>query len=165
MKMSEIPNDALYDALKTVPARPTISNIQWIMGTQYLSPADLNLLSNSPIRWRHTDGSIVGGPDRPLSKSQAAQQYAQDRQRALVERAARRSNTADSQTSSASQQGVFAQMSQAMNERGVRLEGVQETFNSIGETTSEWFNSLSKAAEDQKRKALFSSVTGKLNPF
>jgi len=43
--MSEIPNDALYDALKTVPARPTISNLQWIMGTQYLTAADLNLLS------------------------------------------------------------------------------------------------------------------------
>jgi len=48
MKMSEIPNDALYDALKTVPARPTISNLQWIMGTQYLSAADLNLLSIFP---------------------------------------------------------------------------------------------------------------------
>jgi len=46
--MSEIPNDALYDALKTVAARPTISNLQWIMGTQYLSAADLNLLSIFP---------------------------------------------------------------------------------------------------------------------
>ena len=46
MKMSDIPNDALYDAVKTVPARPTISNLQWIMGTQYLGLSDLNLLSN-----------------------------------------------------------------------------------------------------------------------
>jgi syntaxin-binding protein 5 len=45
LKLSDIPNDALYDALKTVPPRPTISNLQWIMGTQYLSPDDLNLLS------------------------------------------------------------------------------------------------------------------------
>ena len=46
LKISDIPADALYDALKTVPARPTISNLQWIMGTQYISTNDLNLLSN-----------------------------------------------------------------------------------------------------------------------
>jgi len=56
-------------------------------------------------------------------------------------------------------------MTQAMNERGVRLEGVQDTFNSIGEATSQWFNSLSKTVEDQKKKALLSTVKGKLNPF
>jgi WD40 repeat protein len=48
LQLSDIPSDALYDALKTVPARPTISNLQWIMGTQYISPADFNLLSTSP---------------------------------------------------------------------------------------------------------------------
>ena len=48
LRMSDVPSDALYDALKTVPPRPTISNLQWIMGTQYISPADLNLLSKHP---------------------------------------------------------------------------------------------------------------------
>jgi hypothetical protein len=76
-----------------------------------------------------------------------------------------RSNTASSQGSSAAQQGYFAQMTQAINERGVKLDGVQDTFNQLGEATSEWFTSLSKTAEDQKRKALLSSVTGKFNPF
>lgn len=163
MKMSEIAEDALFDALKTVPARPTISNLQWIMGTQWLSVADLNLLSI--FRVHSSLMVIVGGPDRPPSKAQAAQQNAQDRQRALADRAVQRSNTASSQGSSAAQQGYFAQMTQAMNERGVRLQGAQDTFNQLGEATSEWFNSLSKTVEDQKRKALLSSVTGKLNPF
>jgi len=45
LKMSDIPDDALFDAIKTVPARPTISNLQWIMGTQYIRTDDLNLLS------------------------------------------------------------------------------------------------------------------------
>ena len=45
LKMSDIPADALYDAVKSVPARPTISNLQWIMGTQYIRVDDLNLLS------------------------------------------------------------------------------------------------------------------------
>jgi syntaxin-binding protein 5 len=47
LQMSDIPSDALYDPLKTVPPRPTISNLQWIMGTQYISPQDFNVLSNS----------------------------------------------------------------------------------------------------------------------
>lgn len=50
LKMSDIPSDALYDALKTVPPRPTISNLHWIMGTQYLGPNDLNLLSIPNLR-------------------------------------------------------------------------------------------------------------------
>jgi intracellular sulfur oxidation DsrE/DsrF family protein len=45
LKMSDIPADALFDAVKSVPARPTISNLQWIMGTQYIRTEDLNLLS------------------------------------------------------------------------------------------------------------------------
>jgi hypothetical protein len=37
--------DHLYDPEKVTPARPTITNIQWISGTQYVSPADMDLLS------------------------------------------------------------------------------------------------------------------------
>jgi syntaxin-binding protein 5 len=108
---------------------------------------------------------VVGGPDRPLSKSQATVQYAQDRQRALAERAAKRSNTESSQNSSSSTQGIFAQMSQSLSERGVKLDGVQERFNQLEEASSEWFNSMTKAVETQKRKALIGGITGKLNPF
>jgi hypothetical protein len=45
------------------------------------------------------------------------------------------------------------------------LDGVQETFNQLGEASSEWFSSMTKTVESQKRKALLGSVTGKLNPF
>jgi hypothetical protein len=37
--------DRLYDPEKVLPARPTITNIQWISGTQYVSPADMDILS------------------------------------------------------------------------------------------------------------------------
>ena len=119
----------------------------------------------------------VGGPDRPISKSQAAQQYSQDRQRVLAERAIKRSNTASSQESASSTQGIFAQMQQSLSERGVRLDGIQEQFNQLGEASQGWYESLGKAVENQKRKyalqpgnilidrALLGSVTGKLNPF
>jgi hypothetical protein len=100
-----------------------------------------------------------------MSKSQMAAQYAQDRQRALAERAAKRSNTGSSQDDAPATQGVFAQMQQSLAERGVKLGSVQETFNQLEEASSEWFNSMSKTVESQKRKALLGSVTGKLNPF
>ena len=76
-----------------------------------------------------------------------------------------RSNTGGSQENTAAGQGVFAQMQQSLAERGVRLGGVQETFNQLEEASSEWFASMSKTVESQKRKALLSSVGGKLNPF
>lgn len=37
--------DRLYDSQKVVPPRPTITNIQWISGTQYVTPQDMDLLS------------------------------------------------------------------------------------------------------------------------
>ena len=56
-------------------------------------------------------------------------------------------------------------MQQSLAERGARLGGVQETFNQLEQASSEWFAGMSKTMEDQKRKALFSAVGGKLNPF
>jgi len=70
-------------------------------------------------------------------------------------------------------------MQQSLSERGVRLDGIQEQFNQLGEASQGWYESLTKTAESQKRKysplqmsssvltvrALLGSVTGKLNPF
>lgn len=38
-------DDKLYNPDAMLPPRPTISNFQWIAGTQYVSPADMDLLS------------------------------------------------------------------------------------------------------------------------
>jgi len=43
-----VSQDRLYNPEKVIPPRPTITNIQWISGTQYVSPADMDLLST----WR-----------------------------------------------------------------------------------------------------------------
>lgn len=39
--------DTLVNERLMIPARPTISNLQWISGTQYVSPGDMDLLSKS----------------------------------------------------------------------------------------------------------------------
>jgi hypothetical protein len=37
--------DMLMNPELLIPPRPTISNVQWISGTQYVTPADIDLLS------------------------------------------------------------------------------------------------------------------------
>ena len=36
--------DKIINPDLTIPPRPTISNVQWISGTQYFTPADLDTL-------------------------------------------------------------------------------------------------------------------------
>jgi syntaxin-binding protein 5 len=57
--------DILLNPDLSTPPRPTISNLQWISGTQYVSPTDLDLL--------------IGGPDRPPSKRMMAAAAAEAR--------------------------------------------------------------------------------------
>jgi syntaxin-binding protein 5 len=44
---SDRTKDMLMNPELLVPPRPTISNIQWISGTQHVTPADMDLLSKS----------------------------------------------------------------------------------------------------------------------
>jgi syntaxin-binding protein 5 len=41
--------DTLLNPELLIPPRPTISNMQWISGTQYVTPADMDLLSKSSV--------------------------------------------------------------------------------------------------------------------
>lgn len=41
--------DRLFNPEAVIPPRPTITNLQWISGTQYISPADMDVLSMSYI--------------------------------------------------------------------------------------------------------------------
>jgi len=45
-------------------------------------------------------------------------------------------------------------MQQSLSERGVRLDGIQEQFNQLGEASQGWYESIAKTAESQKRKYL-----------
>jgi hypothetical protein len=83
----------------------------------------------------------------------------------LAERVAQRSNTMSSQASQP--QGVFSQLSQGLSERTAKLGSIQDTFSSLEQASSEWYNSVAKTAEKEKNKAMFGSLTGinKFNPF
>jgi hypothetical protein len=51
--------DRLFNPERLIPPRPTISNVQWLTGTQHVTPLDMDIL--------------IGGPDRPPSKRMIAQ--------------------------------------------------------------------------------------------
>ena len=42
-------DDILYNPQAVKLPRPTITNVQWISGTQYVSPADMDILSAYPL--------------------------------------------------------------------------------------------------------------------
>ena len=150
VKYATLPHDSLFDALKSAPARPTISTYEWVTGTQYVSQKDLDLL--------------IGGPDRPLSKRQKEQKMSSDRQQRLVNRSMASSRGQPSTAQPVANemednQSYFSQIKQRLDERGERIQGVEETFSNLEERSSEWMKSISDFAEKQKRKALLKSVT------
>ncbi|KAK5240005.1 Lethal(2) giant larvae sro7, partial [Cryomyces antarcticus] len=67
-------HDSLFNPQLPIPPRPTISNLQWISGTQYITPRDMDLL--------------IGGPDRPPSKRMIAQARNDEQQRRSQNRGA-----------------------------------------------------------------------------
>lgn len=43
------PQHQLFNPMVLIPPRPTISNMQWVSGTQYITPSDMDMLSMRPL--------------------------------------------------------------------------------------------------------------------
>ncbi|KAJ5174424.1 uncharacterized protein N7482_000301 [Penicillium canariense] len=135
--------DRLYDPEKVIPARPTISNIQWISGTQYVSPADMDLL--------------IGGPDRPLSKRMIEQMRLDEQER----RQALREGRAPPSEPQGNQEGYLAYMSRQVQERTERLGIVGDSMDRLEENSSNFVSDVGKYVQSQKRKAVFGALGSK----
>lgn len=140
IKFSDIPSDLLYDALKQIPARPTISTLQWIKGTPVAKIEDID--------------DLIGGPRRPPSKFMVAQQQADNEQRRLIEEKARQDER------KARQRGGSG-YNDGGNEEGGFFSGMSKTFDSIEEGTNEYLNSLSGVADQGKSSILKSAFKAK----
>ncbi|TGZ80170.1 hypothetical protein EX30DRAFT_359209 [Ascodesmis nigricans] len=138
----KVPADILYNPNTPPPPRPTISNLQWLAGTQYISTTDLDLL--------------IGGPDRPMS----AKQQMQMRQEAAE---ARQQNRAGSSAAAAGAGGgVFANMGKALQERTEALSFAGDSMDKLGESSAKFADDVDKFVKEQKRKMLWGGVMGKL---
>ncbi|RAL60000.1 hypothetical protein DID88_000626 [Monilinia fructigena] len=130
--------DKLFNPEALIPSRPTISNLQWISGTQYVSPTDLDLL--------------IGGPDRPPSKRMLAAS-------AEEERLAR--GAGDGAGPSGSQEGWGDYMTRQLNERTEKLNIMGDNMDKVQENSAGWADDVSKYVNKQKRGMLLGGITGK----
>jgi len=133
-KELENTSDILINPDLAIPSRPVISNMQWISGTQYVSPTDLDLL--------------IGGPGRRPSKRMLAASAAMEQQ-------------ARAGPSSSSQEGWGDYLTRQLNERTERLNIVNDSMESISASSQKWSEDASKFVSSQKRKVLLGSITSK----
>ncbi|KAJ5594795.1 uncharacterized protein N7459_001003 [Penicillium hispanicum] len=134
--------DRLYDPEKVLPPRPTITNIQWISGTQYVSPGDMDML--------------VGGPDRPPSKRMVEQMRFDEEERRKALREGRAPPPEQG-----SQEGYWTYMSRAVQERTERLGLAGDTMDRLEENSSNFATDVGKYVQNQKRKAVFGALGSK----
>lgn len=149
--------DCLYDPGKVVPTRPTITNLQWISGTQYVSPADMDILSMLQFMLVFFGPSMliiatVGGPDRPPSKRMVEQMKLDDEER---RKALREGRAAPSNQPQGNEEGYWSYMSRQMQERTERLGIAGDTMDRLEENSSNFASDVGKYVQNQKRKAVF----------
>ncbi|KAI1501518.1 lethal giant larvae like, C-terminal-domain-containing protein [Biscogniauxia marginata] len=128
--------DKLINPELAIPPRPTISNMQWISGTQYVSPTDLDLL--------------IGGAERPPSKRMISAAAAMERD-----------IQAGPSTSGGGQEGWGDYLTRQLNERTEKLNLMNDNMDSVAEASQKWAEGTSKFVNQQKRKMLLGSITSK----
>ncbi|KAJ2992154.1 hypothetical protein NUW58_g2266 [Xylaria curta] len=127
--------DTLVNPDLPIPPRPTISNMQWISGTQYVSPTDLDVL--------------IGGAGRPPSK------------RMLAAAAAMEEQARAGPSSSSGQEGWGDYLTRQLNERTEKLNIMGDSLDNIATSSQKWSEDASKYVSNQKRKMVLGSITSK----
>ncbi|KAI9870075.1 MAG: hypothetical protein M1830_004715, partial [Pleopsidium flavum] len=114
--------DKLFNVQALVPPRPTISNLQWISGTQHVSPADMDIL--------------IGGPERPPSKRMIEQMRSEEHQRRITGRPTPTTPPA----AGGQDEGYWAYMQRQVQERTERLGIMGDSMDKLEENSSGWAN-------------------------
>lgn len=133
--------DRLFNPEALIPPRPTISNIEWISGTQYVTPADMD--------------TLIGGPNRPPSKRMIAQARADEAQRREAARGVAASNVAHQD------EGYWAYMQRQLQERTQNLGLAGDGMDTLEENSRGWFDDVNKFVDRQKRNAATSLIKSK----
>lgn len=132
--------DTLINPKLECPPRPTISNLQWISGTQYVSPLDLDLL--------------VGGADRPPSKRMLDAAAAE-------KRAARSGEPAPSTAAGGSNEGWGDYLTRQLNERTEKLNIMGDSMDGLQQQSQGWATDVNKYISKQKRSFVMGSIKNK----
>ena len=149
--------DKLLNPEAKIPPRPSISNLQWIAGTQYITPSDMDVL--------------IGGPDRAPSKRMleemrtAAEEERRARRRgdsvASGSPSRRPTGTLSIREQQQSQEGYWAYMQRQVQERTERLGIAGDSMDSAAESSSGWADDVSKYVNKQKRSLVMGAIGSK----
>lgn len=132
--------DILINPKLECPPRPTISNLQWISGTQHVSPLDLDLL--------------VGGPDRPPSKRMLDADAAE-------RRAAAGGAGTIAAAAGSSQETWGSYLSRQLNERTEKLNIMGDNMDNLQQQSQGWADDVNKFIGKQKRNLVMGSIKSK----
>ena len=130
-------HDTLVNPELVTAPRPTISNLQWIAGTQYVSPTDLDLL--------------IGGAERPPSKRMIAAAAAE-------QRTARSGGGGTTAGGSGSQEGWGDYLTRQINERTEKLNIMGDSVDKLQQSASGWAEDVDKYVNKQKRSFLLGGL-------
>lgn len=140
-KALEPSQDTMINPELVLPPRPTISNLQWISGTQYVSPTDLDLL--------------IGGPDRPPSKRMIAAAAAEQAQ---ARGGGAGSSRAGGAAGAASQEGWGEYLTRQLNERTEKLNIMGDSMDNLQQSSANWAEDVNKYINKQKKSMLLGGI-------
>lgn len=132
--------DKLFNVDALPIARPTISNLQWISGTSYVSPADMDRL--------------IGGPDRPPSKRMIEQQRADEAAQRSLARQGTGSSSSSRPTPGKSQEGYWEYMQRQIQERTENLGLAGDNMDKMEENSQGFADDVGKYVSSAKKKAV-----------
>ena len=143
--------DKLFNPQALIPPRPTISNLQWMSGTQYVAPADMDM--------------FIGGPDRPPSKRMMEQQRADEEARRTASRqTAGSSSGAGRQPPGRQEEGYWAYMQRQVQERTENLGLAGDNMDKLEDNSAGFADDVNKYVSSQKKKAVM-GCKYHLHPF
>ena len=157
-------HDKLYNPDAIMPPRPTISNLQWVTGVQYVSPADMDILSKHLLPLSSTTVSLtisVGGPDRPPSKRALAQTRMEEQQRLAAKGRTGTGSTSSSGPPPGSDETWASWTQRQMNERMAAVSNMGEGMSNLQDNSAGWADDVSKYVNKQKRGLIMGAIKGK----
>lgn len=141
--------DKLFNPQAVIPPRPTISNLQWMSGTQYVTPADMDM--------------FIGGPDRPPSKRMVEQQRVDEEARRVASRQpASSSSGAGRQPPGRQEEGYWAYMQRQIQERTDNISLAGDNMEKLEDNSAGWADDVNKYVNSQKKKAVMGLISHKL---
>ncbi|KAG5438736.1 hypothetical protein PCANB_002456 [Pneumocystis canis] len=147
IRINEFSNGILYDHSKKAPPRPTISTWEWVLGTKYITIAELDLL--------------IGGPNRPLPKKSIdflEQESTNKTKKKMV--------SADQKKDYQENLGnVFTQTAESICERGKKILGIEEKLQSLEKSSINLLKSIQNYTDQQKSAIRKQALKGTIKGF